>query len=46
MNAQLFIGVHRHPEAASVVIEELIGGRQQMRTKSIKNCADPVWESS
>ncbi|CAJ1357139.1 unnamed protein product [Effrenium voratum] len=33
-------------ESDPYVVAELIGGRQQMRTKSIKNCADPVWDET
>mmetsp|Transcript_62978 Transcript_62978/g.117804 ORF Transcript_62978/g.117804 Transcript_62978/m.117804 type:complete len:318 (+) Transcript_62978:55-1008(+) len=45
-SARQLIALDLTSQSDPYVVAELIGGQQHVRTRSIKNCADPVWDET
>ena len=45
-SARQLIALDLTTESDPYVVVEIVGGQQRVRTRSIKNCADPVWDET
>lgn len=45
-SARQLIALDLTTQSDPYVVAELVGGQQRVRTRAIKNCADPVWDET